>query len=437
MRPEEIRALGELGGDTLAGVAAQAQGVHEGISHRVFAAVGPAGMVVRVMHDAIARGVYQAVRGGLRSFARGGASAARAMQGADAPSIERTSTGRVALGALNGIYGDTLQRRGSPLALGTTIRLPNGGAPRGRETHGARDVRDARDVQIGREALALAFPDASPRLAVFLHGLCETEDAWRLGDRRHVPYGAALQTELGYTPLYVRYNSGRHISHSGRELAELLARVSENWPVEVQEIALIGHSMGGLVARSACHYGDGSEWCSKVRHLFTLGAPHRGAPLERLANVAGAGLGMLPETRVIASTLNSRSAGIKDLRFGYLLDEDWLAQEPDALLRNTGKEVPFLSTANHYFVCATLSREPHAPVGRMIGDLLILRESAWDHSPHGERMRFPVDHYRHFGGANHLDLLNHPAIYAQIHRWLSGRRALAAGGVGDRRPLFA
>ncbi len=412
MRPEEIRALGELGGDTLAGVSAQVQGVHEGISNRVFGSIGPAGLVVRVMHDAIARIGYGAVRGGLRAFAHGGASIMSVIQADDATSIERTSTGRVAIGALNGIYGDTLEQRGSPLALRTTIRHRSG------------------QVGTGADALARAFPDATPRLAVFVHGLCETDDAWRLGDSRHVPYGSALQTELGYTSLYIRYNSGRHVSHTGRELAELLRRVCENWPVEVQEVALIGHSMGGLVARSACHYGNGSEWCSKVRHLFTLGAPHRGAPLERLANIAGAGLGLLPETRVLATTLNSRSAGIKDLRFGYLLDEDWLGQDPDALLRNTGNEVPFLSTANHYFVCATLSRDAHAPVGRMIGDLLILRGSAWAHAPGGERMRFPVEHYRHFGGANHLDLLNHPAIYAQIHRWLSGRRSLSAGGVG-------
>ena len=111
-----------------------------------------------------------------------------------------------------------------------------------------------RDVARDAGSLRRAFPDATPRLAVFIHGLCETEDAWRLGAARHVPYGDRLRTELGYTPVYVRYNSGRHISHNGRALAALLEELATEWPVEVAEVALIGHSMGGLVARGACHY---------------------------------------------------------------------------------------------------------------------------------------------------------------------------------------
>jgi triacylglycerol esterase/lipase EstA (alpha/beta hydrolase family) len=281
-----------------------------------------------------------------------------------------------------------------------------------------------------RAALATAFPNAGPRIAVFLHGLCETEDAWELGAARHVPYGYRLEAELGYTPLYVRYNSGRHISENGRELAELLGRLLEAWPVEVSEVALIGHSMGGLVSRSACHYGASADWVTNVRHVFTLCAPHRGAPLEQATNVASAALAALPETRGFANALNLRSAGIKDLRYGYLLDEDWSGQDPDTFLRNTGREIPFLETANHYFVCATLSRESHTMSARVIGDLLVLNQSAWAHGRRGERLRFPVEHYRHVGGASHFAVLNHPAIYDQIRCWLTARKALPAPSEG-------
>ena len=182
---------------------------------------------------------------------------------------------------------------------------------------------------------------------------------------------------------------------------------------------LIGHSMGGLVARSACHYGADSACVAKVRHVFTLGTPHRGAPLEQAANAASAALARLPETRPLASALNLRSSGIKDLRYGYLVDEYWLDQDSDAYLRNTSREIPFLPTARHYFVCATLTREPDAAVGRIIGDLLVLQPSAWAHEGRGKRLRFPIEHYYHVGGANHFDLLNHPAIYEQIRRWLA------------------
>jgi triacylglycerol esterase/lipase EstA (alpha/beta hydrolase family) len=409
MRPEEALALGELAGDAAGGLTTRVHDMHAGIAERVFDNVGTAAAPIRSVHDGIARGVYTAVAAGTRALARAGGAAARSRLSPDAPALWDTLRGRIAVGALNGAFGDTLSRSDSALAVPMTIRS------RGR------------DVPPVATALRAAFPDARPRLAVFVHGLCETDDAWNLGAARHVPYGYRLRAELGYTPLYLRYNSGRHISENGRELAELMARVLAAWPVQIDEVALIGHSMGGLVCRSASHYAASSEWAAKVRHVFTLSTPHHGAPLERAANAASAALARLPETRGFANALNLRSAGIKDLRYGYLLDEDWLDQDPDAFLRDTGREIPFLETANHYFVCATLSRDPNTTTARIIGDLLVLQPSAWAHRKRGERMRFAVEHYSHVGGANHFAVLNHPAIYAQIRRWLSGgRKALPA-----------
>ena len=182
--------------------------------------------------------------------------------------------------------------------------------------------------------------------------------------------------------------------------------------------------MGGLVARSACHYGEGAEWAPKVRHVFTLGAPHLGAPLEQAAHAASALMARLPETRALISRpLNLRSAGIKDLRYGYLTDECWLDQDCDAFVRNTGKEVPFMPSASHYFVCATLTRDPESLAARAIGDLLVLQPSAWSRG-RGQQLRFPIEHYHHVGSATHFDLLNHPAIYAQVKRWMAPRTAL-------------
>jgi pimeloyl-ACP methyl ester carboxylesterase len=258
----------------------------------------------------------------------------------------------------------------------------------------------------GDMVVARPITDPTDRLAVFLHGLCETEDAWWLGARRHTPYGVRLRRELGWTPLYIRYNTGRTISDNGSRLAQLLSELTEAWPVPVNEIALVGHSMGGLVARCALHEGAQEPWISRVRHVFMLGTPHRGAPLERATKAAAERLDMLPETRALANALNLRSAGIKDL-----------CQDC---------EIPFLPTANQYFVSATVSREADGRAGRLIGDLLVLPASAWDHAGRGRRLSFPLDHYRHVGRANHFDLLNHPAIYEQMRQWLTGRAALPA-----------
>jgi pimeloyl-ACP methyl ester carboxylesterase len=406
MQRDEVKALGALAGAAAAGIAAQAREVHEGISERVFKLLGPGGAPVRTIHDGVARGAYSASRTLTGAIVHAGAGALSVGHPKDAPPIDRSTVGRLAVGALNGMFGDALRRDESVLTLKMSLR--RGGA----------------DVALDASSLAAAFPDATPRLAVFLHGLCETDDAWKLGAARHVPYGTRLQVERGYTPLYIRFNSGLHVSENGRELAQLLHRLTRSWPVEVGEIALIGHSMGGLVARSACHYDAAAGWTDLVRHVFMLGTPHRGASLERVVNRLGAALGRLPETQGFARPINVRSAGIKDLRYGYLTDEDWFGHDPDVYLRKTAREIPFLPTANHYFVCATLSREADGPLGRMVGDLLVLHASAWGHGG-GERLRFPVDHYRHIGGANHFDLLNHPAIYEQIKGWLSRERELS------------
>jgi pimeloyl-ACP methyl ester carboxylesterase len=408
MQPDEVTALGELAGDAVSGLASHIRELHEGIATRVWNSVGPTAAPVRVAHDRIASGIYGAVGRSLGGATRAGARALSARTASDAPSLERARAARIAVGALNGVFGDRMVQTGNRLAWPMALR-----------SQGAQ-------VELEREALARAYRNASGRLVVFLHGLCETEEAWQLYNRRCTPYGTRLEAELGYTPLYFRYNTGRHISENGRELARLMATLVEHWPVEVQEIALVGHSMGGLLARSATHYGAGSDWTKKVRHVFSLGSPHRGAPLEVAAFAACAALRKLPETRPFANALNNRSAGIKDLGRGYLVDEDWREHDPEAFLQRTGHEIPFLESANHYFVAATLTRDPDARMGRAFGDLLVLRASAWAHGGKGEKLRFPVEQYSHIGGANHFELLNHPAIYEQIRRWLTSRPPLPA-----------
>jgi pimeloyl-ACP methyl ester carboxylesterase len=408
MRPDEITGIGDLLGDAAGGLATQIHEMHDGIARRVWKAVGPASLPARLVHDQLAKRAYASAEQFTRSLVRGGAEAISSRQPEDSESMQRTAIGRAAVGALNGIWGDTLARRNNGLALEMTLR------------HAGRDL-----APTGPE-LRRAYPHATGRVAVFVHGLCETDDAWMFGGPRHVPYGFRLQAELGYTPLYVRYNSGLHISDNGRRLARVLDRIGQEWPTEIHELALIGHSMGGLVARSACHYAEDSQWREKVRHVFTLGSPHRGAPLERAANAATHVLSQVPETRaLLAKPLKIRSVGIKDLGYGYLVDECWFEEDCDAFLRDTSREVPFLPTANHYFVCATLSKDPDALAGRLVGDLLVLKSSAWSQR-RGEQLRFAIENYQHVGGATHFELLNHPAIYEQIRRWMAPRRALPA-----------
>jgi pimeloyl-ACP methyl ester carboxylesterase len=367
MRAGEAKALGKLAGDGVAGPLVLARELEAAISGRTFGALGLLGAPVRVIYDGISKAVYRSVGAALR----GPVSATVSLLPADGRALADGIAGSLALGALNGVAGDAL------------------------------DPELALEMSVRRDGL-----DATPKLAVFVHGLCETEHAWRGA------YGAALRDELGYTPLYVRYNTGLHVSDNGRELAARIGELVDDWPVEVEQIALIGHSMGGLVARSACHYGD-PGWTSRLTHVFCLGTPHLGAPLEKAANVGAWALGRVPESRPFANVLNLRSAGIKDLRYGSCIEEDWLDRDPDELLRDRCGDVPFLPDATYCFVAATL----RPPLGTLVGDLLVMRGSA-SGSGRTRRIPFEIDNGRHLDGLNHFQLLDHPSVYEQIRAWL-------------------
>jgi pimeloyl-ACP methyl ester carboxylesterase len=210
--------------------------------------------------------------------------------------------------------------------------------------------------------------------------------------------------------------------------------VVADWPCDVEEITLVGHSMGGLVARSACRIGelDGHDWTDSVRHVFCLGTPHLGAPLERATSVAGWALARVPESRPFADIFfNGRSAGIKDLRYGNCVEEDWKDHDPDEFLRDRCTEVPFLESATYYFVGATLSKRPDG-LGGLIGDLLVSYSSA---SGNGRRrIPFEVEHGRHVSGLHHMQLLRHPSVYAIIRDWLDRAEPAQQGEIA---PLLA
>jgi pimeloyl-ACP methyl ester carboxylesterase len=309
-----------------------------------------------------------------------------------------TPSGAALIGVIAGLTGDTLEREGSPLAQPMAVRVA--GEP----------------VALDSEAIAEAFPTATPRIVVFLHGLMETEFSWGTGET----YGTRLQRELGYSPVTVRYNSGLRISRNGRCLSELMDELVAAWPVGVERIALVGHSMGGLVARSACQCGieERAAWVSLVKHSVSLGTPHMGAPLEQAVHYLTAGLARLPETRPVANFLRRRSGGIRDLRQGSLVDADWSGSDPDALSAAACAEVPLLEGATHCFVSATVTRSDRHPVGRLLGDTLVLKPSATGRS-RTRRIPFEEEYGMHVGGANHFALLNHPAVYEKLRAWLA------------------
>jgi pimeloyl-ACP methyl ester carboxylesterase len=395
---DEARELVRLGFEEIAGAFDGLHSIHGSIAERAFRRTGAGGAPAHWMHDRITGMVY----GGLKGSVLAAGRAADAAVARRPRVVSNTPGGAALVAAINGLIGDTLERRRSPLSQPMALR------------------RHGEPVGVSRDELDAAYPTATPRIAVFLHGLMETEFSWRWGSARvGDSYGDMLQHELGLTPVYVRYNTGRRISENGRSLADLLEQVMAAWPVQVTEIALIGHSMGGLVARSAAYQADLDRkvWPTLTRQIISLGTPHMGAPLEQAVHYASAGLNLLPETQPFSRFLRRRSGGIRDLRQGSLVDEDWRDCDPDALRAKAVAEVPLLNGVTHCFVTATITRSPRHPLGRLVGDYLVLQPSGSGRS-RTRRIAFDEEYGHHVGGANHFALLNHPAVYDKLRAWL-------------------
>ncbi len=340
------------------------------------------------LHDGVCRVVYTGISAGFRAGASGLRAAGRAGVGTD---LETTSRGRFVRAAVNGLIGDRLREEGSTFAFDMGVRV------------------EGRDVGLDAASVAAAFPEARDTMVVFVHGLSENEAYWnraprpRREDADRRSYGDRLAQE-GWTPVYLRVNTGLPIAENGVAMAALLDRLVQAWPVQVRRIALVGHSMGGLIARAACAVttDSASPWTDLVTDVVTLGAPHLGAPLERVVNKSVAALGRLPESAPFGRILEYRSVGILDLRHGL------------------ARDVQNLPNARYRLVAATLTRSPHSVTSGTIGDLLVPFASAMARPRRGEEM-FPGAETLHVPGADHFDLLNHDAIYAALREWLHDR----------------
>jgi pimeloyl-ACP methyl ester carboxylesterase len=279
--------------------------------------------------------------------------------------------------------------------------------------------RHGRALLLDPESLAREFPDSDGRLLVMLHGLCMSDVGWRRDGHDH---GAVLEHDLGYTALYLHYNSGLHISSNGADCAAIMEELVAAWPVPVRELVIVGHSMGGLVARSACHTAllAGHSWLAQLSSIVFLGTPHHGSPLERAGNQLELLLGISPYTAAFARLGRIRSAGVKDLRHGNLLDEDW-AQHASGHVNDVRAPVPLPEGVRCFAIAASKQSQPGAPGSRLAGDGLVPVDSALGRHPARERtLAIPESRQRVFYGLHHFDLLSRGEVYAQIRRCLSG-----------------
>ena len=403
LRPTDLRAVSKLATQATRGVTSMAEGVHQA----VWATLGAPGGRQPGQTRGITGFVYRTVHGVTELVGKGLEAAFTKLE----PLLEalvdeppETPQREAVLAALNGVMGDQLAHSHNPLATPMTLRYQG----RALNLHAMPDL-----------------PQATGKVLLLIHGLCMNDLQWQrqsgidakpVSDHAH-----ALASTLGYTPMYLRYNTGLHTSQNGHELASMLEQLLSNWPLPVEDFSVLVHSMGGLVIRSAVHSAQQSalHWPQKLKHIVFLGTPHHGAPLERAGNWVDVILGTTPFSKPFAKLGQLRSAGITDLRYGHVLDADWHGHDRFKKRADARTPLPLPAGVACYTVAATTAAKRSPLADRLIGDGLVpLASALGQHSEQQHQLGFAKAAQTIVYRTHHMELLYSPEVTKHLLGWL-------------------
>ena len=401
LHPSDLHAASKLAIDATVGLTNLVETMHKNISRLP----GVLGVKTDDPTSGITGFVYRSIRGVTRAV--GGGLDLALGQMAELVKQQPPSNAREAvIAALNGVMGDHLVESNNPLAISMQLR------------------RNGVLLTLTKKSLAHAIPQASGKILLMVHGLCVNDLQWQRNGHDH---GNALAADpafaVPFTTVYLHYNSGLHISVNGRDLASQVEALMKAWPVPVQDLTIIAHSMGGLVTRSACDCGEQQEhrWLRVLTKIIFLGTPHFGAPLERGGNWVNVILDASPYTAAFARLAKIRSAGITDLRHAGVRDADWQLQDRFAPSKKTKPhDLPLPAGVRCYAVAASIAKKSATLAGRIIGDGLVPLQSALGQHADPERnLAFPKSRQWIGYGMHHMDLLDSKTVYRRIRKWLS------------------
>ena len=392
----DLRGVSRMVVDAIAGGTGLVEAIHINIAKkptRLAGAIaggalsGATAMVYRSI-----RGITRAVGGGIE-LALDSVAPARGH-------IESSPAREAVISALNGVLGDYLAETGNPLAVTMHLR------------------REGKPLELTRDGLAAGIRMPSSKVLILVHGLCRSDRGWTREGHNH---GAELARDRSGTVAYLHYNTGLHIATNGRAFARMLEEMVAAWPVPLSEVSILAHSMGGLVARSACHHASaaGHAWLRKLRKLVFLGTPHHGVPLERAGHWFELLLEKTPCTAPFTVLGRMRSAGIMDLRHGCVLEENWKGRGSSADRGDSCRSLPLPRHVQCYTIAAMIGNAPARHRDQLIGDGLVPVASALGHHPDsGRRLSFPRSHQWTATGTSHLGLLCSGQVYERIYGWL-------------------
>ncbi|MDO9195680.1 triacylglycerol lipase [Rhodoferax sp.] len=401
LRAADLRGIAQLATQATTGVTHIAEGVHQSVWNTLGAPGGKAPGQAR----GITGLVYQSIRRVTQLLGQGVDTLLARLQ----PLLESAEDARpgtpereAVLAALNGVMGDRLLQSNNPLATRMTLRY--------------------RGEALNWE-LPLSLPQATGKVLLLIHGLCMNDLQWHAQHKGQVvDHGEALASSLGYTPVYLRYNSGLHTSQNGHQLSTMLEQLVTRWPVPIEDITVVAHSMGGLLTRSAFHYAkeEGLRWPAYLKNIVFLGTPHHGAPLERAGNWVDVILGSTPYTAPFAKLGHLRSAGITDLRYGHVLDVDWQGHDRFHRKPDSRQFLPLPEGVACYAVAATLAPKRGALADRLIGDGLVpLHSALGQHDDPQRSLVFAKTSQWIAYRTGHVALLSSPDVTRQMVQWLT------------------
>jgi pimeloyl-ACP methyl ester carboxylesterase len=312
----------------------------------------------------------------------------------------KTSDEREAIrAAINGVVGDYLEEKDNPLKISMQFR------------------HQGKSVSLNKKSIQETYPAINGKIVLMVHGSSMNDIQWTRKGHNH---GEALKRDLQKTPVYLHYNSGRHISTNGREFSEILENLVQNWPVPIEEIIIIAHSMGGLVSRSAVYYGQQNQnkWTKHLKKIVFLGTPHHGAHLERAGNYIDNILDLISYTKPLARLGKIRSAGVTDLRFGNLIDEDWHGNDRFEFKKDQRKHIPLPEQIECYSIAADNGKETDTSLGLFDDGLVDIKSAMGQHKNLDKTLNFKKENTWIAFQNNHWDLLSNIKVYTKIKEWL-------------------
>lgn len=390
-----LQGVSRLITDATIGVTDLVEAMHNRIVHPPFLPSTP----IQHLITTIAGVTYKSIRWSTKLIG-GGVDKALGLFASVSGEIKTTDEKEALRAVLNGVVGDYLEKTENPLQIHMQFKY------------------QANAITLDTENLKKIHPTPNGKILLMVHGSCMNDMQWTRKEHNH---GTALAKEFDKTPMYLHYNSGLHISTNGQNLNKLLEKLVSHWPVPIEELTIIAHSMGGLVARSALHYGqqERNSWTKHLKKIIFLGTPHHGAPMEQAGNYVDVILEAVPYAKPFARLGKIRSAGVTDLRYGNLVDEDWENSDRFEMQGDQRQTISLPKQVECYAIAGVIGKATKSATRELLGDNMVgIKSALGQHKDPAKNLNFKKANTWIACESNHMDLLSNPKVYNKIRTWM-------------------